>query len=216
MGKYKLVIFDLDGTLMDTSEGILSAVRYTIEKTGKSQLTQAQLEKFIGPPIQHSFAKNYNLSESEAGEMAAIFRARYSTEDLLLARTYNGIYELLEELSLRKIKSAVATYKREDYALRLLKAYHFDKYMDIMHGSDMEGKLTKSDIIEKCIREAGVDLNEVLMVGDTENDEKGAHAINVDFIGVTYGFGYRKKEEMQDAENNIACVDSPKQILDYL
>lgn len=215
-GKYRLVIFDLDGTLMDTSEGILASVKYTIEKTGTPNLSQEQMKTFIGPPIQKSFARVYGIDELQANQMAAVFRERYSTVDLLLASPYDGIYELLEGLSKRQIQSAVATYKREDYALRLLTEYHFGDYMGIMHGSDMEGRLSKSDIIRKCILEANVELGEVVMVGDTESDEKGAHDIGIDFIGVTYGFGYKTKEDIKSCDRNIACVDSPIQILEII
>ena len=211
--KYKLVIFDLDGTLMDTSEGILSAVKYTIDKAGMSELTEEQMKSFIGPPIQKSFANIYGVDEVRANELASIFRERYSNVELFGAQPYDGIFELLEELAKRQIKTAVATYKREDYALRLLKKFHFDDYMSIMYGSDMEGRLSKSDIIRKCIEEANVSFDETAMIGDTRNDEIGAHDLEIDFIGVTYGFGFKCKNDMGQYHKNIACVDEVRQIL---
>ena len=207
--KYKLAIFDLDGTLLDTSEGIMSSVRYTVDKKKLRELSEDEIKTFIGPPIQNSFKSKYNMDAEEADDCAAVFRARYSSEDLFLAKPYEGIYELLEKLKTEKIMCAVATYKREDYAIPLLKKFHFDNYMDYMYGSDLEGKLLKSDIINKCISDAGVDKTEVVMIGDTINDEKGALALGVDFIGVTYGFGYKDSSDMGDDVHNIACVNSP-------
>lgn len=214
--KYKLVIFDLDGTLMDTSEGIFAAVRHTIDEAGLEQLSESVIRTFIGPPIQRSFAATYKLDTDKADELAAMFRKQYSEHDILKAVPYDGIYDVLKALADRGIMSAVATYKREDYAIKLLSAYHIDDHMSFMHGSDMEGKLTKSDIIIKCIEDAGVSYDEVVMVGDTKNDEKGAIDIGVDFIGVTFGFGYKDKNDMEVNEHAIACVDTPMQILEVL
>ena len=211
--KYKLIIFDLDGTLMDTSEGILSAVQYTIKQTKMPDISEEEMKSFIGPPIQKSFASIYGVDVACAEKLANIFRERYSTVDLLRAHPYEGIYELLKELSQKKIKTAVATYKREDYALRLLKEFHFDDYMSTMYGSDMEGKLSKSDIIRKCIEDANVGFDEVVMIGDTSNDEIGSHNLGIDFIGVTYGFGFRSRMDMEIHCRNIACIDEPRQLL---
>lgn len=215
-GKYKLVIFDLDGTLMDTSQGILSSIEYTIKETKMRELSREEMQSFIGPPIQKSFANVYGVEVECAERLAGIFRERYSTVDLLKAVPYEGIYELLKELSMNQIKTAVATYKREDYALKLLREFHFDDYMNSMYGSDMDGKLSKSDIIKKCIEDANVNFDEVVMVGDTSNDEIGAHNLGVDFIGVTYGFGFRNQSDMKIHCRNIACIDDPRQILNVL
>lgn len=193
--KYKLVIFDLDGTLMDTSPGILLAVKDTIKEHGMPALSEEKIRTFIGPPIQWSFEAQYGISKEEAQCMADTFRALYSTKHLLGAVPYPGIYDLLQALNERGMKSAIATYKREDYALRLLKHYHFDDYTDIMYGGDNDGTLKKHDIIQKCIDTAGVkNLNEVVMVGDTLHDSNGAKELGVDFIGVSYGFGFHGED----------------------
>lgn len=193
--KYKLVIFDLDGTLMDTSSGILMAVKDTIKEHCMPELTEGQIKTFIGPPIQWSFEAQYSISKDEAQRMADTFRALYSTKHLLGAVPYPGIYDLLQALNDRGIKSAIATYKREDYALRLLKHYHFDDYTDIMYGGDNDGTLKKRDIIQKCIDAASVkNLDEVVMVGDTLHDSNGAKELGVDFIGVSYGFGFHGED----------------------
>ena len=173
--KYDLVIFDVDGTLLDTSEGILAAQRYTIEKMGYEMPDEKTMETFIGPPVQDSYARIYGLEGPILQEIATIFRNYYSTKSLLGARAYDGIYELFEKLRHEGIRTAIATYKREDYALTLLKAFGFDRYTDIMYGGDNENKLKKKDIIEKCIKTAGVtDLSRVVMVGDTDHDAIGA------------------------------------------
>lgn len=211
--KYKLVIFDLDGTLMDTSSGILMAVKDTIKEHGMPELSEEQIRTFIGPPIQWSFEAQYGISKEEAQRMADTFRTLYSTKHLLGAVPYPGIYDLLQALRERGMKSAIATYKREDYALRLLKHYHFDDYTDIMYGGDNDGTLKKHDIIQKCIDTAGVkNLNEVVMVGDTLHDSNGAKELGVDFIGVSYGFGFHGEE----AKGIDSMAETPQDILRYV
>lgn len=195
--KYKLVIFDLDGTLMDTSSGILLAVKDTIMEYGMPLLSEEQIKTFIGPPIQWSFEAQYGINKEPAQKMADTFRALYSTKHLLGAVPYPGIYDLLKTLKEKGVKSAIATYKREDYALRLLKHYHFDDYTDIIYGGDNDGTLKKRDIIQKCIDTAGIkDLKDVIMVGDTLHDSNGAKELGVDFIGVSYGFGFHGEDAL--------------------
>lgn len=209
----KLVIFDLDGTLMDTSSGILLAVRDAIKEHGMPELTEEQIRSFIGPPIQWSFEAQYGISKEKAQSMADTFRALYSTKHLLGAVPYPGIYDLLKAINERGLKSAIATYKREDYALKLLMHYHFDDYTDIMYGGDNDGMLKKRDIIQKCIDTADItDLSEVVMVGDTLHDSNGAKELGVDFIGVSFGFGFHGDE----AKGKTCMANTPLEVLKFI
>lgn len=213
MNKYDLAVFDLDGTILDTTEGVLSAVKYTIVKMGFPMLDDETLSAFIGPPIQDSFAKNYNLAGDILQEIATVFRERYKDVDLLKAVPYEGIYAVFQRLKERGITPAVATYKREDYALTLLEHYHFDKYTNIMHGGDHENRLKKQDIIRICMTEAGVsDYGRVIMIGDTVHDAVGAEKLGIDFIGVTYGFGFKTPQDLTGI-SSVGCAASPVDLL---
>lgn len=194
--KYDLVIFDVDGTLLDTSEGVLSSVKYTIERFGFDMPDDKQLRTFIGPPIQRSFANTFGLSGDIIQEMTAVYRDRYKGDDLIKAVPYEGIYDCFDSLESNGIKTAIATYKRDDYAQRIMKHFHFDDHTKIIHGADDKNKLSKSDIIEICINESGIPKEKVLMVGDTDNDAIGAEGIGVDFLAVTFGFGFKPGEEI--------------------
>lgn len=205
MKEYKLVIFDLDGTLLDTSEGILSAAKYAISQSGRVIPNQDVLETYIGPPIQQSFAKTFSIEGKELDDMALLFRNQYKDIDLLKAVPYEGIYELCKALIDKGFILAVATYKREDYALKLLEYYQFDKYMSITCGSDFAGQLTKADIIRKVIELSKVcSYDDVVIIGDTHHDAIGAEALGLDFIGVTYGFGYKSNSDI--VGNNVVGV----------
>ena len=214
--RYKLVVFDLDGTLLDTSEGVLAAARYTIKQFGFRELDDSQMKSFIGPPIQESFAKAYHLDGDILQDIATVFRDRYKSVDLLKAVPYDGIYDSLQDLRRSGIKLAVATYKREDYALRILEHFGFDKYFDVMHGADHNNVLRKSDIVEQCIKETGVaEKQYVVLVGDTISDEVGAKNVGIDFIGVTYGFGYQDLQAREKADA-IGFANTPLSVKEMI
>ena len=204
-------MFDLDGTLLDTSEGILSSVRYIIDKAGLPPLDEAELKTFIGPPIQNSLRRRFGLTPEKAMELGNAFRERYKETDLLKAVPYPGIYELLGGLRAMGLRAAVATYKREDYAVDLLAHFGFLPYFDLVRGSDPAGQLTKADIIRQCIRDLQVrDQSKAVLVGDTLSDAQGAKDAGISFIAAGYGFGYRPKDTVEDA---ITVIAEPLELL---
>ncbi len=214
--KYKLVVFDLDGTLLDSAEGIIAAMRFAIDYFGKNMPEEQVLASYIGPPVEQTFATAYNISGKELENMALTFRNRYKGVELFKAVPYDGIYELCQELLNRNIRLAIATYKREDYALKIIKHFGFDKYMTANCGADFENKLTKSDIIKKTIAMADIaNHDEVVMVGDTKHDAEGAAKLGLDFIGVTYGFGFKNTKDVI-GKNVVGVARTPKEILDIV
>ena len=211
MSKYEAVLFDLDGTLLDTSEGILKSVKETIEHFDLVRLPDEELLKFIGPPIEWSFEGKCGVTGDLLKEVTMYFRDRYSNHNLLQAVPYEGIYDLLGFLNDRNIPIGIATYKKQDYAEKLLIAKGFDNYTDHINGSDYGGKLLKKDIIKLCIDSLGVsDVSKVLMVGDSNHDANGAKLAGAPFAGVSYGFGFGPfgGEDINDFEH-VFYADKP-------
>lgn len=202
MQRFKVAVFDVDGTLLDTSEGVIESVKYTIKKHNLKELDEATLSTFIGPPIQDSFARVYGLEGEVLQELATTFRNQYKDVDLLKAVPYDGIYDLIQSLLDAGIKVAIATYKRQDYATAIMEHFGFEKYTDIIYGADHENKLKKRDIIEMALKDSGVtDYKEAVMIGDSDNDAIGAEGIGTEFIGVTYGFGFKNAEDVNKYKN---------------
>lgn len=215
MKKYEIAVFDVDGTLLDTTEGVLAAVRYTIKENNLPELTEQQLKTFIGPPIQDSFEKYYHFDNKKLQNLADCFRNRYKDIDLLKARPYDGIYETFEKLKAVGIKLAIATYKRQDYARRLLDHFGFNQYTSTIYGADNFNRLKKKDIIIKCMNDLDVfDYSKAVMIGDSDNDAIGAQAIGMNFLGVTYGFGFVNEEEIFKYPA-IGCANKASEIAKY-
>lgn len=209
------VLFDLDGTLLDTSEGIIESVRYTIEELGYPALKEETLLRFVGPPIQNSLMNYLGLSHEDAQHGANIFRDYYKSKALFKATLYSGIFDLLFSLKSKGVKIGVATYKREDYAINLLEHFKIADLCDVIHGADNNNRLTKASIVELCLNELEVDRTSIVLVGDTEHDAKGAKESGIRFIAVGWGFGFKQKKDVVDYPY-IAFANFPGDILGIL
>lgn len=207
------ILFDLDGTLLDTSEGICHSVRYTLDQLQLPQPSEESLREFVGPPIQESLMRYGELSMEEAQRGANIFRNFYKSQALFEASLYDGIIPMLEQSREQGLKIGVATYKREDYAIDILKHFEIAKYCDVMHGADNDNKLTKADIIELCCEELCVLKQNIILVGDTEHDAKGASQAGIKFCAVTWGFGYVSGKVFSEYPYHYIC-NKPQDIVE--
>lgn len=192
----KNVIFDLDGTLLDTREGIIESVKYTIKEFSFKELSYDTLLEFIGPPIQNSLMKHCGCDSDTAQKATDFYRDHYMRETLFRADPYDGIFDLCHFFLGNNVRMAVATYKREDTALKLLHHFGFNHYCNPIHGSDNNNVLKKEDIVRMCLDEMGAEKDNSVLVGDTVNDAKGAALAGIPFIAVTYGFGFKTDEEL--------------------
>jgi len=213
--KKSAVLFDLDGTLLDTTEGVLESAVHAAASLGRDPLPHETMLHFVGPPIQESFMRYYGMDETKAQEAANLFRNYYKENALFKAKPYPGLVETLKALSDNGMVLGVATYKREDYAIQVLQHFGIASYCKSMHGADNFNRLTKADIVEMCIGELGVDRKEVVLVGDTEHDAVGADNAGVDFIGVTFGLGFKTESDVCRYPN-IGCVGSLEQIMELI
>ena len=217
MNNYNYAIFDLDGTLLDTSQGVISAAVQAMKDYKKEVPDNTTLKKIIGPPMQVSFKNMFGLTDTEAMQMADLFRNYYKTDNYLFqAIPYEGIYDVFSSLNASGINIGVATYKREDYAIKLLHKNKFDKYTQYMYGSDFAGKLKKKDIIELCLKEMGcLDYSKAVYIGDSDSDGSAANLVGVDFIAVNYGFGFSKNDDSKKY-NPIGIAEKCMDIKDIL
>jgi phosphoglycolate phosphatase len=196
------VVFDLDGTLIDPFEGISRSLNFTVNQLGLPSLTDVQLRSFIGPPISDSFKRHYKMDDFGAQKAVALFRERYGIEDFCRASLYYGMKELLDFLRSQGLKLAVATYKRQDYAERILSFFHLSDYFTSIRGGDPHNLLTKMDIINLAVADLDVAQDKTVLVGDTLHDASGAQEAGLSFIGVTYGYGLTNHNDL----SNLPCL----------
>lgn len=199
---YQVVLFDLDGTLTDSREGICKSVQYALVKVGRPAPELKDLECFIGPPLKTSFREFYQITGEEADRAVAFYRERYSDVGKYENKPYEGISELLDALKKAGYVLAVASSKPELYVEDILKYFHLYEYFDYVVGSDMEGKRgEKEDVIREAFHRMGLDekmrKEQAVMIGDRHFDINGAKYFGIDSIGVTYGFA--KDGELEEA-----------------
>lgn len=196
MPRYDAVIFDLDGTLIDSSEGIANAAEEAMRELEYPEMPRDELISYIGPPIGNSIISRNGFDENELKRFNSVFRELYKNKYLMEARIYPGIPGLLRDLR-RSAFIGIATNKRIDYTEILLKSMGLSQFCDEIQALDMDGKLKKGDLIENCIKASGIEERKrIVTVGDTKMDESAAKECGTDFIGVTYGFGLKNEKDV--------------------
>ena len=206
---YPILLFDLDGTLLDTSEGIRKSVEETLRIMGLPQLPEEIIRSFVGPPINRSLQVTFNLSEADTIKGTNLFRDLYKTKYLFDAKPYPDLYEVLTDLKQAGYKLGVATYKREDYAIRLLDQFKLTAFFHVIHGCDFESRLSKTDIIRLTLKDMKCSVpKEAALIGDTIHDQRSAEECGISFLAVTYGFGFVPGESVR-AEG---CFDSVREL----
>lgn len=216
MTNVKHVVFDLDGTLLDTTVGIEKALTKTISEFKLKKTSSHIIKSFIGPPIKNTLELYYNLSGDDLKSAVDYFRKVYSEDYLFHAKVYSGVYEMFQSLNIANISCSIATYKREDYAIKLFEYFRFNAYTDIVFGADNDNVLTKKEIILKCITRAKVfDNSQIIMVGDTIHDYNGALELGINFIPVTYGFGFNESDNF-DGFKLAGIVNKPNDLINFL
>jgi len=206
----QFILFDLDGTLTDSEEGILNSVRYALEPH-KIELPYETLKKFIGPPLLEAFSEYAGLSAEDSEKTVARYRERYSTVGLFENRVYDGVEEMLKAVKQSGKKIILATAKPLVYASKILDHFRLSKYFDLQMGADFQGGIhNKDDVIAEILNKIGIDnLKSAIMIGDRHHDIEGAKKFGMKSMGVTYGFG--DSDELQTAGADYIAA-SPEEV----
>ncbi|MGI6011486.1 MAG: HAD hydrolase-like protein [Ruminococcus sp.] len=188
----QIILFDLDGTLTDSAEGITKSVQYALQHFGVDEPDLEKLKCFVGPPLKEQFMKYCHMPERQAETAVAVYRERYAKTGIYENKLYDGILELLEMLKEEKKILCVASSKPEIYVRRILEYFQIDQYFDEIVGANMDGSRTKkAEVIEEALErlQATDSREDVLMVGDRSHDVKGALQCGIQCIGAAYGYG---------------------------
>ncbi|MFJ7746811.1 HAD family hydrolase [Peribacillus sp. NPDC097295] len=215
MNKYKVILFDLDGTLSDPKVGITKSVQYALQKMNIVEPDLNKLQCFIGPPLQVSFVEYYNFDEKNTQKAIGLYRERFKEKGMYENVLYSNIASLLQTLTERQFSLVVATSKPTVFAEQILKYFHIDQYFERIVGSNLDGtRASKTEIIQYILdKYKEYTLSNFIMIGDRKHDIIGANNTGIDSIGVTYGYG--TFDELSHS-NPTHIVESVSQLKDIL
>lgn len=214
MGKYQVILFDLDGTLINSEEGIIHSLKKSLKKFNVFENNISLLRQAIGPPLEDSFQRLFHLRPDQVPKAVEVFHQEYRTRGVHKFSVYADIPELLSTLYEMDYILAIATSKPVLFARQILLSARLDQYFQIIVGSGPDRDVDKSLIIREVLYEhLNLDRRKALMVGDTRYDILGAREHQIHCCAVTYGFG--NQAELRDLKPEY-LIDKPLELLKIL
>ncbi len=184
----KAILFDLDGTLTDSGEGIMNCAELALRHFGLPVPDRQVLREFVGPPLDATFIR-FGVPAEQTDEAIRVYRSRYVTVGLFENFPYSGIEAALKILKAQGHRLFVATSKPEGLSIQILEHFGLAKYFEKICGATVDGtRSSKADVIDYLLKQTG-DLCHTLMVGDTTYDVIGAAKHGIETIGVSWGYG---------------------------
>lgn len=192
----KTVLFDLDGTLTDSGEGIINCATLALRHFGLPIPPYEDMRTFVGPPLHDSFVR-FGVPADQTDEAIRVYRSRYIPTGMFENTPYPGIRELLEKLQAEGYTLYVATSKPEEMSVTILNRFDLAKYFHRICGASIDSSRSTKDAVIAYLLESSGAKADMVMVGDTKYDILGAKTHGIPAIGV--GWGYGKVEEMVEA-----------------
>lgn len=210
----KYIIFDLDGTIIDSGLGIKNGIIYSLKSIGIQNVEENILNKFIGPPLKDSYMRFFDLSEEKAKDMVNKYREYYSEQGIYEAYIYEGIEEVIKNLKEKENEIILATSKPEIFAKKVLNHFNLMDYFNFVGGATLDHKIThKNEVLQYVLKEYYINPQNGFMIGDTKFDILGGKLFDLNTIGVTYGYGSLEELKKANADN---IVNKPEEILKYI
>ncbi len=195
---YKNILFDLDGTLIDTKHGVLACAKKALIELNQPLPSEKRLDGFMGPPLEYCFTQVCGLSSVQTISAIKVFRRYYEGGGIYDAKVYDGIPELLKKLKDAGFRLGVATSKNQKFAGIVLRHCGISDYFDTVAGApdNIEVKWQKKDSVKKAMEAiAGANYQNTVLIGDRLFDAQGAQAAGIASIGVLFGYG--TKDELE-------------------
>ena len=215
MKHYDYILFDYDGTVSASAEGVRYSLERTLREVGAPCPDLDDYTRYVGPPLEDTFIGLCGLDAQTMARAIPLYRTIYRTEGIYKNTLYDGIDALLDHLRAQGCRTALCTSKNETTAIGCIKRLGLEERFDAICGSSDDGLLrNKADLIPYALSALGcTDKSRAVMIGDTWFDAKGAAACGVDFIGVLYGYGTR---ETMAAYGAVGFADTPLMIEEIL
>ena len=208
----KSILFDLDGTLTDSGDGILNCAEYALRHFGLPIPNREEMRVFVGPPLRDTFYK-FGVPQDRLDEAVAVYRERYIPIGKFENHPYPGIHQLLADLKQQGHRLYIATSKPEGMSMDILNHFDLMQYFDLVAGATLDGSRDeKSQVIAYLLQQIGA-LDDAIMVGDTAFDILGAKAHGIPGIGVSWGYG--NVEDMKKA-GAVAIANTMEELFSLL
>ena len=207
--KHQAIIFDLDGTLTDSQEGILSSARFALEQMRWGIPNEAVMRKFLGTPLMFSFQEYCGMTEQQAAKAQDIYRDYYWDTGYLQNQVYPGVRQLLHTLKTKGYYLGVATHKPLKPSVKILEAFNLLQYFDKVAGPEADEDPSKGELVLR----ANPDRLPGLMIGDRATDIKGAQHAGMDGVAALYGYGHREEFEACGTKLYIESADDIYKLL---
>ncbi|MEG1613202.1 MAG: HAD-IA family hydrolase [Clostridia bacterium] len=213
LNKIQYVLFDLDGTITDSAEGITKSAQLALESIGIIEDREV-LRSFIGPSLRESFGRYAKTPELVSKALTA-YRARYEFVGIYENKLYDGIYELLRDLKQSGKKVVLASAKPEPFCRLILDYFKITEFFEFIGGSTFDGKMDDKANILKYIFEGlgNPDKSEIIMVGDRKYDIVAAHQNDIQAIGVRYGYAVDGELENARADFIVYSTNELRNLL---
>lgn len=215
MKKYSCIIFDLDGTLANTYPGIYNSYHYACERMGMESPTNTIVGEAIGAPLLEVFEQRFHLDKEDALIAVEHYRKYYASNGIYEANAYDGMADTLDYLKRNGYLLGVATLKKEEFAVKILEELNLAKYFDVIVGMNSGDNLTKAQMLDKVSMMLNVDKSTAILVGDSSYDAVGAAEAEMDFIAVTYGFGFKTTSDT-NKYTTIAVADTAYDLINKI
>ena len=209
----KLIIFDMDGTINDSSPGITYCFRKTCEHYGKTDVSDELLRTRLCGPFMDNLKSIVGINDSQIPEAVDFYVKHYASEGQAMARLFPDISDVIRTLKDSGYRLAIATLMAEKYAVMTLKKESIYDLFETVHGASFEVEYTKRDLLEQCLDSTGVSVRDTIMIGDGVDDYLSAKGMGMDFIAA--GYGYELDPGFCE-EHGLRYVRDPKGLLDVL
>ncbi len=221
--KYRYIFWDMDGTIVNTYEGVSKCLQYALEPYGKRIEGEDNIRRFIGPPLRESFPKYVGIPQEQVEEVVARFRERYNPIGVFECELFPGVRETMQRFREAGLVQVLTSSKIEERCRDILNKFELTEYLDEIVGASPDGRIdSKIEVLQeafrrlsvlypkkgdsdcpqfrngetgvlRCLDKYGFRKEDTVLIGDTKYDADGAGEAGIDCIGVSYGFGTREE-----------------------
>lgn len=214
---FKYLLFDLDGTIANSAEGITKCAQYGLAALGIIEPNPEKLQLVIGPPLRATYMKYWGLTEEQAEFGVEKYRERYNEIGIYEQYIFPGMEDLLKDLKTANKNVGLCTGKPEVYAKKITDYFGLTEYLKDISGSTLDGKMdNKATVVAKSLMNFHVseeDKSHTYLIGDRKEDIMAAHANGIKAIGVRFGFACENELEEAGADIIVDSVDNLRKLL---